>query len=61
MPASPSDFSTLEIERPQHGGVGPAVKAPLPGPSDPNGTMRIEPTQDPNATMKLKQNPQEPV
>jgi serine/threonine-protein kinase len=38
------------IERPQHGGVGPAVKAPLPSP-DPDGTLRIAP----------KQNPQEPV
>ena len=49
MPASPSDFNTLAIERPQHGGVGPAVKAPLPA-HDPDGTMRIE-----------KPNPQEPV
>ncbi|MBI5247807.1 MAG: CHASE2 domain-containing protein [Elusimicrobia bacterium] len=51
MPASPSDFNTFSIERPQHGGVGPAVKAPLPGP-DPDGTMRMPPP---------KQNPQEPV
>ena len=62
MPASPSDFSTMAIEQPQHGGVGPAVKVPLPKPEgDPNGTMRIEPTQSPDATMKMKPHPQEPA
>lgn len=62
MPASPSDFSTLKIEQPQHGGVGPAVKVPLPAPeSDPNGTMRIEPTQSTDATIRLKPHPQEPA
>ena len=60
MPASPSDFNTLAIEQPQHSGVGPAVKVPAPK-HDPDGTMRIEPTQDPNATVKMKPNPQEPV
>ncbi len=61
MPASPSDFSTMKIEQPQHGGVGPAVKVPLPQPEgDPNATMRIERTQNPDATVRIKPHPQEP-
>jgi serine/threonine-protein kinase len=62
MPASPSDFSTMQIEQPQHGGVGPAVKVPLPKPeADPGATMRIEPTQSPDATVRIKPHPQEPA
>jgi serine/threonine protein kinase len=57
MPASPSDFT---IEQPQRGGVGPAVKAPAPEP-EPNGGMRIEPTQSPDATVRIKPHPQEPA
>jgi len=60
MPASPSDFTTMEIERPQHGGVGPALKTPVPAP-DENGTMRIERTQSPDATIRIKPHPQEPA
>ncbi|MBI2789553.1 MAG: CHASE2 domain-containing protein [Elusimicrobia bacterium] len=57
MPASPSDFT---IEQPQRGGVGPAVKPRAPE-GDPNGTMRIEPTQSPDATVRIKPHPQEPA
>ncbi len=57
MPASPSDFT---IEQPQRGGVGPSVKPPAPA-ADPNGTMRIEPTQSPDATIRIKPHPQEPA
>ncbi|MDP3543774.1 MAG: serine/threonine-protein kinase [Elusimicrobiota bacterium] len=57
MPASPSDFT---IEQPQRGGVGPAVTAPAPEP-EPNGGMRIEPTQNPDATVRIKPHPQEPA
>jgi serine/threonine protein kinase/CHASE2 domain-containing sensor protein len=61
MPASPSDFSTMEIERPQHGGVGPAVKAAPAPHDDENATMRIERTQSPDATIQIKPHPQEPA
>ena len=60
MPASPSDFTTMEIERPQHGGVGPALKTPVAAP-DENGAMRIERTQSPDATIRIKPHPQEPA
>jgi serine/threonine-protein kinase len=60
LPATPADFSAMSIEQPQRGGVGPAVKAPLPA-VDPNGTMRIEPTQSPDVTAKIKPHPQEPA
>ncbi|MBI4062065.1 MAG: CHASE2 domain-containing protein [Elusimicrobia bacterium] len=59
-PAMPSDFSTMSIEPPQKGGVGPAVRAPGPE-SASSSTMRIEPTQSPDATIRIKPNPQEPA
>jgi len=59
MPASPDDFSTMAIEQPQRGGVGPAVK-PSAAP-EPNGAMRIERTQSPDATIQVKPHPQEPA
>ena len=61
MPATLSDFSTMAIEQPQRGGVGPAVKSPLPGP-DSNGTMRFERTQNADETVRIKPpHPQEPA
>ncbi|MDD5303811.1 MAG: serine/threonine-protein kinase [Elusimicrobia bacterium] len=60
MPASPSDFSTMTIEQPQRGGVGPAVKVPPPD-ADAGSEMRIERTQSPDATIRIKPHPQEPA